>query len=76
MKQRVNSLFNESFKLFKIINSYLSFRRFCCEIFHVGVLEKHVLQIMLYIYIFKNTYKKETKPNIKMNLTFKTYIFS
>ena len=52
MKQSVNSFFNESFKFFKIINSYLSFLRFCCEIFHVGVLEKHVLQIMLYIYIY------------------------
>ena len=28
MKQRVNSFFNEIFKLFKIIYSYLSFRRF------------------------------------------------
>ena len=35
MRQRLNSFFNESFKIFKIINSYVSFRRFCCEISHV-----------------------------------------
>ena len=35
MYETVNSFFNENFKLFKIINSYLSFRRFCCEMSHV-----------------------------------------
>ena len=34
-KKRVNTFFNERFKLFQIINCYLSFRRFCCEISHM-----------------------------------------
>ena len=34
IKSRVNSFFDESFKLFQNINFYLSSRKFCCEITH------------------------------------------
>ena len=49
IKQRVNSFFNKSLKLFKIINSYLSFSRFCCEIYQAKAYACDLL------YIFNNT---------------------
>ena len=70
MKQRVNSRFNESFKLCKIINSYLSLN-FVVR-FIMYVCWKSICLCLCYIYLM--THKNpETDHNINVKVKFKTY---
>ena len=70
MIQKVNSPFNESVKLFKIINSYLSLN-FVVR-FIMYVCWKSICLYLCYIYlmIHKN---QETNQNISVKVKLKTY---
>ena len=70
MIQKVNSPFNESVKLFKIINSYLSLNFVVRFIMYVCWKSMCLYLCYIYLMIHKN---QETNQNINVKVKLKTY---
>ena len=70
VKRRVNSLFNENFKLFKIINSYFSLNFVARFIMYVCWKSICLCLCFMYLMIHKN---QETNHKINVKVKFKTY---